>query len=446
MKKLISVIIPIYNVRQFLVKCVTSVINQKYDNLEIILIDDGSDDGSGQICDDFAESDSRVKVFHKENGGLANARNYGLKYATGEYVGFIDSDDYVDEKFYERLIRFMKMDVDIVSSGVIHKYKYEYQRKYTKKQLRKEARKFGTVDAIQELLLMREFDLSVCNKLFKRKLFENISFPDGASSEDVPVIFSLFLKCKAVVNNGFFDYYYVHRSGSITESNFTSHRMDYLFFARQCAERVKNKYPDLEADSEIFIVKVVLGILYQLDHSNNDVDNQEYYEQLKEELLLHEAAIQKSALLSLGEKERAQMYIQGTVSVDIYKKKINTMEKMSEFYEILVQWVYQLEKGNYVSEYLTKHNYPVVSIYGMKELGELLYEGLIGSGVDVAYIIDRNREMIDIEVPVFLPEDNLPEVDAIIVTAVHYYDEIRKYMEERVNCPIISLESILFDD
>ncbi len=103
--KVVSVIIPIYNVEKYIVKCVQSVINQSYKQLEILLIDDGSTDSSGEICDTLLVEDSRIKVFHKENGGLSSARNYGIEQATGDYITFIDSDDYVHINFKEANIQ-----------------------------------------------------------------------------------------------------------------------------------------------------------------------------------------------------------------------------------------------------------------------------------------------------------------------------------------------------
>ena len=108
MKEQISIVVPVYNVEQYLEKCVNSIINQTYKNLEIILVDDGATDSSGNMCDELAKSDNRIKVYHKENGGLSDARNYGVERATGEYIGFVDSDDYIDSEMYEKLYEAIK--------------------------------------------------------------------------------------------------------------------------------------------------------------------------------------------------------------------------------------------------------------------------------------------------------------------------------------------------
>ena len=103
MKERISVVVPVYNVEKYLEKCVNSIVNQTYKNLEIILVDDGATDNSGKLCDELAKIDNRIKVYHKENGGLSDARNYGVERATGDYIGFVDSDDYIDAEMYEKL-------------------------------------------------------------------------------------------------------------------------------------------------------------------------------------------------------------------------------------------------------------------------------------------------------------------------------------------------------
>ncbi len=115
MMKLISVIVPVYNVKEHIEQCVNSITGQTYKNLEIILVDDGSKDSSGEICDKLAKEDARIHVIHKQNGGVSSARNAGLDYAHGEYIAFVDGDDYIDETMYEKLLSKMDADIDIVS-------------------------------------------------------------------------------------------------------------------------------------------------------------------------------------------------------------------------------------------------------------------------------------------------------------------------------------------
>ena len=119
MKERISVVVPVYNVEQYLEKCVNSIINQTYKNLEIILVDDGATDKSGKLCDELAKLDNRIMVYHKKNGGLSDARNYGVERATGDYIGFVDSDDYIDAEMYEKLYEALKKEnVDVAESNI----------------------------------------------------------------------------------------------------------------------------------------------------------------------------------------------------------------------------------------------------------------------------------------------------------------------------------------
>ena len=116
-KKMISVVVPIYNVSKYLPKCIESILHSTYKNLEVILVDDGSTDECPTICDDYAKKDSRIKVIHKKNGGLSDARNKGLDIATGEYISFIDSDDYIDADLYESVIKEFDENIDVVVFG-----------------------------------------------------------------------------------------------------------------------------------------------------------------------------------------------------------------------------------------------------------------------------------------------------------------------------------------
>jgi len=181
---MISIIIPIYNVEQYLDECVKSVVNQTYKDLEIILVDDGSPDSCPQKCDKWAETDSRIKVVHKKNGGLSSARNAGLAVAQGEYFGFVDSDDYVDKSMYEDLMRVMKQNKKaiVVSSpiirntnGVFTPYKvgtYEYKDGETM-----------TVPEYMKLFLGGKIDATVWNKLYRREFIETC-FREGRNNED----------------------------------------------------------------------------------------------------------------------------------------------------------------------------------------------------------------------------------------------------------------------
>ena len=206
---LISIIVPVYKVEQYLRRCVDSLINQTYPNLEIILVDDGSPDKCGDICDEYAKNDNRVKVIHKQNGGLSDARNKGLDLATGDYVMFVDSDDWIEKETCKRVMGYISnMGVDVVSFGIqlVGDYKiYEVQKVESQKLLSPKEGVGAMIYRQKEQGLLNY----VCNKIFKRALFENIRFPSGMLFEDQGVTYKLMHNSKSIlaISDVFYNYY-----------------------------------------------------------------------------------------------------------------------------------------------------------------------------------------------------------------------------------------------
>ena len=224
----ISIIVPVYQVERYLKKCVSSVQNQTYTNIQIILVDDGSTDKSPIICDKLAEEDKRIVVIHKKNGGLSDARNAGLKVALGQYIGFVDSDDYIAPRMYEILLKRLEEDqsdiaicdyvrVDERGSQVDNKVKSVIKNKC-----------FSREEFIEELLKPYGGHFVVAwNKLYKKEIFRNLKFPFGKQHEDEFVIHRIIAKCEKItcVNNQL--YYYLQRKGSIMDKGFSIKSMDY---------------------------------------------------------------------------------------------------------------------------------------------------------------------------------------------------------------------------
>ena len=225
MQPLLSIIVPIYNVEQYLDRCIQSILNQTYQNLEILLVDDGATDCSGAIADSYAAKDKRIKVFHKENGGLSDARNYGLEHVTGDYILFIDSDDFIVNIMCERLITVASSNnADIVSCNY-YIYRGDDDISIHTMSVQDDKRTFTGMDMLRYYLLKTEpFDLNVVwNKIFKLDLFngvEPVRFPKGRVQEDNFTIFRLFLNANSIVTVNEPLYYYVQRAGSIM-ANFT---------------------------------------------------------------------------------------------------------------------------------------------------------------------------------------------------------------------------------
>lgn len=216
MEDLISVIIPVYKVEQYLSNCLESLINQTYSNLEIIVVDDGSPDACPQICDDYMKKDSRIKVIHKENGGLSDARNAGIKIATGKYIGFVDSDDYIHPKFYEILYKnIMEYDADISVCNFVNTTQLNW---YGGKQS-KEMVEFNNIEALEALysdnVQMQKAMVVAWNKLYKRELFKKIHYPLGKTNEDEFVIHHILYQSKKIIYIDSELYYYLQRTDSI---------------------------------------------------------------------------------------------------------------------------------------------------------------------------------------------------------------------------------------
>ncbi len=239
MKK-ISVIIPIYNVEKYLKRCIESIIKQTYSNLEIILVDDGSPDGCAKICDEYKNKDERIVVIHKKNGGLSDARNAGLKVATGEIISYIDSDDYVDLDMYEKMTKAMEeKNADIVVCGT----NIDYEDGHTKVKCEKEEKSFNREEALIELNSFKSFDMAVWNKLYKREVVDKIEFPVGKKSEDYFVMYQYFARAKKVVIINQAKYHYFQRSNSISRGKNVTH--DYIEGSKSQKEFFEKNFPDL---------------------------------------------------------------------------------------------------------------------------------------------------------------------------------------------------------
>ena len=228
---LISVVVPVYNVEQYVRECVESIICQEYDNIEIILVDDGSIDQSGVICDNLEQRDSRIKVIHRENGGLSEARNSGLDAARGEYVTFVDSDDLIHQECISTLYNLLvNTNADI--STVSFNHFIDGQPISSKAPLSPIKIYDRGVDAVKSMLYQQGYiDNSPCGKLFKMSLFSSHRFPKGKLYEDLATIPYVCLNAKKVTTTTTPMYYYRSRQSSILGS-FSLRRCDVLDITR----------------------------------------------------------------------------------------------------------------------------------------------------------------------------------------------------------------------
>lgn len=259
----ISIIVPIYNVERYIHRCIESILNQNFCDFELILVNDGSPDQCGDICDEYALKDNRIKVIHKNNGGLSSARNAGIDIAKGKYIGFIDSDDWIEPDMYEILYQnIKKYNADISMC----KYKTEKNDLISiyNTPLQEEVLVVNTEQAIQAMVDNVLFDLTqfACDKLYKRELFEGIRYPEGKLYEDVATTYKLIDKCNVFVYNNSTKYHYSLNSNSISQRKFDHSQLDILETRQELYRFIRNNYP-----------KAIQGALCQYISANVSIVN-----------------------------------------------------------------------------------------------------------------------------------------------------------------------------
>lgn len=259
MKPLISVIVPIYNVENYLEECLESLAKQTYPNLEIIMVNDGSTDNSETICKKYEHKLDNFYYFSKPNGGLSDARNYGLKKANGDYIGFVDSDDYVSPLFYQVLYEdLVNNDADISTCNF---EMTDYKEVVTKsKNLNNRIKLFSQEKAIKYLFsdtdMFRNF---AWNKLYKVKCFMNIEFPVGKKMEDLGTTYKTFLNSSKISYNMSKLYFYRQRKGSILNNVTPSFCRDMLALECERFIDLKNVYPEMSENDDYYL-KVFLAL------------------------------------------------------------------------------------------------------------------------------------------------------------------------------------------
>lgn len=261
---LISVIVPVYNVAPYLKRCLDSVVCQTYSNYEVILIDDGSTDGSGEICDDYADKYPHIRVYHQQNSGVSSARNLGIDKANGDFLTFIDSDDIIEfdmlQNMYENAMRFDAdiscclldvVDVDgnlrnlhtgdcglFKASDVISKY---FVDQFVKDQM------YGPV-----------------NKLFRKDIIGRTRFSSFKLGEDILFIFELLQKVKFVYISDFVGYHYMRREGSAMTSNFSTKRLDYIYAGEKILNICKQSSTSVREDALVWLFSHIVVTLRQI--------------------------------------------------------------------------------------------------------------------------------------------------------------------------------------
>ena len=278
MEEKISVIVPVYNVEAYLERCVESILKQTYSNLEILLVNDGSTDKSGELCDQLALRDQRIRVIHKENGGLSDARNRGIDEASSDLIGFIDSDDYIDEDMYETLYRHLReANADLSMCG-----HYDVYHQIPEKQVSEiKTWELSSEEAIKMVMEAKILSVTAVNKLYKKELFNHLKFEVGKIAEDAFIMIRLLDQCQKVVATNEKKYYYVHRENSITTQKFSLKFLNVIEAYEQNANIIREHYP---AIADVATMRLNWAYFYVLDRLLIDSD---FKDKLLEDKLIH---------------------------------------------------------------------------------------------------------------------------------------------------------------
>ena len=340
MQKLISIIIPVYNVQYYIKKCLDSVISQTYKNLEIILVDDESPDECGKICDEYAEKDQRIKVIHKKNGGLSSARNAGLDICTGEYVTFIDSDDYINENYIEELNNMLeKNNVDI---SIANRYDVQDDK------IEKSGYYLGFEKMMNSKELLTEFFYDripheAWGKLYKKELFSSNKYQEGVRIfEDLKFIYELLLNkdLKIYCDTNKYLYYYRNRNDSLMKTNYDHHWKDELNFYEETYKKL-----DKEQQGEIAYVYAKMCVR-NFDKIINDINlsDKQLLNEINE-LQRHLKIIKSQAYILNGKKNKLKLFMIRYMKIllPLYRKIKNI--QMNKFLKSFNKY-YEYQKNN----------------------------------------------------------------------------------------------------
>lgn len=263
--ELISIIVPVYNIERYIGECIKSILCQTYPKIEILLINDGSTDRSGEICQNYAQIDSRIKVLIKENGGLSSARNYGIKHAAGDYYLFVDGDDTIEKDMCQILLNLLKKKkAEIAISSM-----YRGEKKVKKERIQK----YTPKSAIKQMLKEKTFNTSACGKLFRKEVFNGIWFPEDKIYEDLATIYKVFHKAEKIIFYNVPLYYYRKREGSIMQQRFHKKKLDIIGISKEQIEFLKEFYPGLERIAYNRLVRYCISFLKELAQ-NGDIENE----------------------------------------------------------------------------------------------------------------------------------------------------------------------------
>lgn len=264
----IGVVIPVYNAEKYLKKCIDSILAQSFQEFELTLVDDGSTDRSGKICDEYAEKYEKIKVIHNSHLGVSEARNRGVDENTGEYITFVDSDDWIEERYLEILYQLIiEFQADLViSSGIdIIEGRQTRKKKIKNEQTDVKSEVISKAEAYRRMLLVENNTMVVpWAKLYHRKLFQLFRYPSGEIYEDVNVIDRIIEGCEKIVYTSYVGYFYLKRKGSIIHGKMSDKHMVSIKNAERLWEFIKDYYPEIEDAAKLHYLRTCFGVLNRM--------------------------------------------------------------------------------------------------------------------------------------------------------------------------------------
>lgn len=313
MEPLLSVIVPIYKVEEYLENCVDSILNQTYKNLEIILVDDGSPDNCSAICDAYAAKDKRVKTIHKKNGGLSDARNAGMKIATGEYLMFVDSDDLLPSHAVRTLMDIAINDeIDLVIGGHIRFEEDPPEMSNTS------SSGFALLSPEAAMLDMLKNGCSAWGRVYRRSVHQSIQFPVGEINEDEAIVLQIYEQCRKIAKTDEVVYYYRFRPESITTASFSKKKLAWQKHCLANLHFIQNKYPDLETKAAERYRGCLLWSLTEMALSDDDYTAQ--ITELLGELKRHKTLFRKTEFEY--SQDRIRLWVLTHLPFGLYKRMI----------------------------------------------------------------------------------------------------------------------------
>ena len=300
MNPAISIIVPVYNIDIYIRKCLDSILDQTFTNFEVIVVNDGSTDNSSVICDEYAKRDKRIKVIHQSNGGVSSTRNAGVKLAKGDYIGFVDGDDYIEKHMYETLLRLCR---DTGSEISICKLGREINGELINETGAFYVKELTNEGGLRELFKGELYRFSLCNKLFHKSCFNEIQFPAGRIHEDLSTTYKLFSKANKSIYVNYIGYIYVKQKNSILTTTYYEKRLDAFIGWNEIITFMWREYPQLYDSVYACFTYSCVDHMYEiLNQIGNKEVRKKYLYVIQESVQMHYKDVIKINSISLKNK------------------------------------------------------------------------------------------------------------------------------------------------